>query len=86
MQNIAKVEKSLKNINKLEKRLAKTAKGTKQYERIAEQLRTAQKLHADNIAQMGKEAKGLGEIKDLDKLADMRKATVKEIKDSQKAM
>ncbi len=86
VQNIAKVEKSLKNISKLETRLAKTAKGTKQYERIAEQLRTAQKIHADNIAQMGKEARGLGEIKDLDKLADMRKATDQGIKESREAM
>lgn len=86
VQNITKVEKSLKNISKLEKRLAKTAKGTKQYERIAEQLRVAQKIHAEDLAKMGKEAQGLGEIRDLDRLADMRKASGKEIEESKKAM
>lgn len=86
VENISRVEKSAKNIGKLEARLAKTAKGTKQYDRIADQLRVAQKVHADNIAKMGKEAQGLGEIRDLDRLADMRKASGTEIKESRKVM
>ena len=86
IENIGRVEKSLSNITKLEQRLAQTAKGTKQYDRIADQLRVAQKVHADNVAKMGKEAQGLSDIKDLDKLADMRKANAKEVAESRKIM
>ena len=86
VENITKVEKSLKNIARLEEKLAKAAKGTKKYERIAEQLNTARKIHADDLAKMGKGAEGLTDIKDLDKLADMRKATSKEIEETRKAM
>ncbi|MBR4806399.1 MAG: hypothetical protein IKZ64_01105, partial [Alphaproteobacteria bacterium] len=86
VENITKVEKSLKNIARLEEKLAKTAKGTKKYERIAEQLNNARKIHADDLAKMGKDADRLGDIKDLDKLADMRKASSKEIEETRKLM
>ncbi|MBO4745509.1 MAG: hypothetical protein J5613_00355 [Alphaproteobacteria bacterium] len=86
VENITKMEKSLKNIASLEEKLAKTAKGTKKYDRIAEQLNNARKIHADDLAKMGKDADRLGDIKDLDKLADMRKASSKEIEETRKLM
>lgn len=86
LENIAKVEKSVANISKLEKRLAKAAKGTKKYDRIADQLRAARKLHADDLAKMGKDAEKLTDIKDLDKLADMSKASKQEIEETRKLM
>lgn len=86
IENITKAEKSLANINKIEKRLAKTAKGTKQYDRLSDQLRVAQKVHADNLAKMGREAEGLADIHDASKLADMRNATKAEVQESRKLM
>lgn len=86
IENIKRAEKSLTNISKLEQRLAKTAKGTKQYDRIADQLRIAQKVHADDLAKMGKEGQNLADIKDLDKLADMRKTNAKDVEEAKKLM
>ncbi len=86
VENITKVEKSLNNISKIEKRLAKATKGTKQFDRLSDELRAAQKLHADTLAKMGTDAKSLSSVNDLDKLADMRKASNKDIEEMQKVM
>ena len=81
VENIDKVKKSVKNINRLENALSRAGN-----ERIAKNLELARKAHADDLAKMGKDGERLSNINVLDKLDDMRKASKEEIKGMEKTM
>ena len=84
-ENAEKFAKSFKNLAKLEESLARAEKGTKKYARIEKQLQNARKLHLDNAKKFG-QADKFRDIKDLDKLDDIKKVNAKEIETIQKDM
>ena len=84
-ENADKFAKSFRNIAKLEENLARAEKGTKKYARIEKQLDGARKLHLDNAKKFG-QADLFKDIKDLDKIDDLKKANAKEIAEIEKTM
>lgn len=85
-ENADKFAKSFKNVAKLENRLAKASKGSKKYARIEKQLNNAKKLHMDNAKKFGANADKFKDVKDLDKIKDIKKANAEEIKTIEKDM
>jgi hypothetical protein len=86
IDNMTDMAKYIRNIDKLEKTLAKTAKGTKRYEKIAKQLETARKLKADNMWKLGKAGNGIDKVEDIEKLTKMIDENRKAITDTRKIM
>lgn len=84
-ENADKFAKSFRNIAKLEESLARAEKGTKKYARIEKQLDGARKLYLDNAKKFG-QADLFKDIKDLDKIDDLKKANAKEIAEIEKTM
>ena len=84
-ENAEKFAKSFKNVARLEERLAKAEKGSKKYAVIEKQLEGARKLHLENAKKFGR-ADEFKNIKDLDKIDDIKKANAKEIETIQKEM
>ena len=84
-ENAEKFAKSFKNVAKLEERLTKAEKGSKKYARIEKQLENARKLHLDNVKKFD-QADKFKDIKDLDKIDDLKKANAKEIEEIEKTM
>lgn len=84
-ENAEKFAKSFKNVAKLEERLAKAQKGTAKYSRIEKQLDAARKLHLED-AKKFERAGEFKNIKDLDKIDDIKKVNAKEIETIQKDM
>ena len=84
-ENAEKFAKSFKNVAKLEERLAKAEKGSKKYQMIEKELEGARKLHLDNAKKFA-QADDFKNVKDLDKIEDIKKANTKEIEEIQKEM
>lgn len=53
IDNMNDMAKTVRSIEKLEQALAKTTKGSKQYEKLTKQLEAARKLKADNMWKLG---------------------------------
>jgi len=88
MRNTERAEKfakSFKNVAKLEERLNKAAKGSNKYKRIEKQLDAARKLHIEDAKKFDR-AGEFKNVKDLDKIDDIKKANAKEIKTIQEDM
>ncbi len=88
MRNTERAEKfakSFKNVAKLEERLNKAAKGSKKYSRIEKQLDAARKLHIEDAKKFDR-AGEFKNVKDLDKIDDIKKANAKEIETIQENM
>lgn len=86
IENLDKFADSLRSISRLEEQLGKATKGSKKYERLQRQLDAARKIHADNVAKVGKDADKISNVKDLDKLDDIKKTYGSEIKTAQEKM
>ena len=86
IDNMKDITKYIKNIDKLEKTLAKTAKGSKKYERILKQLENARKIKADNMWKLGKAGNGIDKVEDIKKLEQMIEENSKAIKEAEKLM
>lgn len=84
-ENAEKFAKSFKNVAKLEERLNKAAKGSAKYNRIEKQLDAARKLHIEDAKKFDR-AGEFKNVKDLDKIDDIKKANAKEIETIQKDM
>lgn len=84
-ENAEKFAKSFKNVAKLEERLNKAAKGSKKYNRIEKQLDAARKLHIEDAKKFDR-AGEFKNVKDLDKIDDIKKANAKEIETIQEDM
>ena len=84
-ENAEKFAKSFKNVAKLEERLAKAEKGSKKYQTIEKELEAARKLHLDNAKKFA-QADDFKNVKDLDKIEDIKKANAREIEEIQKEM
>lgn len=86
IDNMNDMAKYIRNIDKLEKTLAKTAKGSAKYEKIAKQLETARKLKADNMWKLGRAGNGIDKVEDIQKLEKMIDENRKAISETQKLM
>lgn len=84
-ENAEKFAKSFKNVAKLEERLAKAQKGSAKYNRIEKQLDAARKLHIEDAKKFDR-AGEFKNVKDLDKIDDIKKANAKEIETIQEDM
>ncbi len=84
-ENAEKFAKSFRNVAKLEENLARAEKGTKKYARIEKQLENARKLHLEDAKKFGR-ANEFKNIKDLDKIDDIKKVNADEIAKIQKEM
>ncbi|MBQ6736458.1 MAG: hypothetical protein IJQ90_03155 [Alphaproteobacteria bacterium] len=84
-ENAEKFAKSFRNMAKLEENLARAEKGTKKYARIEKQLENARKLHLEDAKKFGR-ANEFKNIKDLDKIDDLKKVNADEIAKIQKEM
>lgn len=84
-ENAEKFAKSFKNVAKLEERLNKAAKGSAKYNRIEKQLDAARKLHIEDAKKFDR-AGEFKNVKDLDKIDDIKKANAKEIETIQEDM
>lgn len=88
MRNTERAEKfakSFKNVAKLEERLNKAAKGSNKYKRIEKQLEVARKLHIEDAKKFDR-AGEFKNVKDLDKIDDIKKANAKQIETIQQKM
>lgn len=88
MRNTERAEKfakSFKNVAKLEERLNKATKGSAKYNRIEKQLDAARKLHIEDAKKFDR-AGEFKNVKDLDKIDDIKKANAKEIETIQEDM
>ena len=86
IDNMNDMIKYVKNIDKLEKALAKTAKGSAKYEKLAKQLEAARKLKADNMWKLGKAGEGIDKIEDIEKFEKMIEENRKLISETEKTM
>lgn len=86
IDNANDMAKYIKNIDKLEKALAKTAKGSAKYENLAKELDAARKLKAENMWKLGKTGEGIDKVEDLEKLSKMTTENQKNIAELQKQM
>ena len=86
IDNMNDMAKYIRNIDKLEKSLAKTAKGSKKYEKVAKLLEDAKKLKADNMWKLGAAGNGIDNVQDIEKLTKMIEENRKAIAETQKAM
>ena len=68
IDNMTDMAKYIRNIDKLERTLAKTAQGSKKYEKIMKQLEAARKLKADNMWKLGQAGQGIDKVEDIQKL------------------
>lgn len=84
-ENAEKFAKSFKNVAKLEEHLAKAQKGTAKYSRIEKQLDAARKLHIEDAKKFDRTGE-FKNVKDLDKIDDIKKANAKEIETIQENM
>lgn len=84
-ENAEKFAKSFKNVAKLEERLNKATKGSAKYNRIEKQLDAARKLHIEDAKKFDR-AGEFKNVKDLDKIDDIKKANAKEIETIQEDM
>jgi len=78
--------KSIRNVDKLEKSLANTAKGTKKYDRILKRLDAAKKLKLENARKLGTAGNGIDKVEDIQKLEKMIEENGKAAEEARKIM
>ena len=86
IDNMNDMAKTIRSIEKLEQALAKTTKGSKQYEKLAKQLEAAKKLKADNMWKLGSAGAGVDRVQDLEKFEKMIEENRKLIAGTEKEM
>ncbi len=86
IDNMNDMAKYIRNVDKLEKTLAKTAKNSKKYDKVLKQLENARKIKADNMWKLGKAGNGIDKVDDIKKLEQMIAENRKVIEETRKTM